>query len=242
MYEIFIDYHPVWGSPQLLFDLHNYVDHSQYGTVEIITQKTYILSLDFSQTSYTPDQRTDVKVPYSTKLWQYTTLVDMAVHKQSTKVLSANSFYLAVQSSQPTNIFLQNFEQQSICFSTSNVFYYTIVECLFSDVRLLWNNVPMCCAWFAYYSIQGQHCSVVICQWMCMPYNQKVCVIHNTKSHPAIIITLRLEDLSISQTFPHYSFIRVNSVIFIHHTSSHMVLHVMVLCTQLRLNISLLLH
>ena len=70
MYEIFIDYHPVWGSPQLLFDLHNYVDHSQYGTVEIITQKTYILSLDFSQTSYTPDQRTDVKVPYSTKLWQ----------------------------------------------------------------------------------------------------------------------------------------------------------------------------
>ena len=53
---------------------------------------------------------------------------------------------------------------------------------------------------------------------MCMLYNQKVCVIHNTKTHPVIIITLRLEDLSISQTFPHYCFIRVNSVIFPHHT------------------------
>ena len=86
-----------------------YVDHSQYGTVEIITQKSYVLSFHFSQTSYTPDQRTDVKELYSTKLWQYTTLVDMAVHNQSTKVLSANSFYLAVQSRQSTDNFLQKF-------------------------------------------------------------------------------------------------------------------------------------
>ena len=61
-------YCPVWGSPQLLFDLHMWIKAST--VVEIITQKTYVLLLDFSQTSYTPDQRTDVKVPYSTKLWQ----------------------------------------------------------------------------------------------------------------------------------------------------------------------------